>query len=290
MPRALRDWTFDRWVKLGLTAAAAGAILALALIRGADLWLRHDLVVASGTHRAESFSLVLAAYLRQTFSAADASLRQLALHAGRVGGPSAPASAWMPALTSAQAAMTAVGSLSVVDRDGIIKHSTQPLIVSQSRRDLFLFQRLAASTGDHLFVDRPFRTISTPVMLVIPLGRRLTAPAGEFDGAIVATLVPEALRDVFRQVDVGRGGLAWVFHPDGVIVLREPSPISRIGEAAGGNPLFDAARRGGASGVHRGRLAPEGPTLVSAWRALEDPAIIVAVSLSEAELLADWRR
>jgi signal transduction histidine kinase len=290
MPRALRDWTFDRWVKLGLTAAAAGAILALALIRGADLWLRHDLVVASGAHRAESFSLVLAAYLRQTFSAADASLRQLALHAGRVGGPSAPDSAWMPALTSAQAAMTAVGSLSVVDRDGIITHSTQRLIVHQSRRDLFLFQRLAASTGDHLVVDRPFRTISTPAMLVIPLGRRLTAATGEFDGAIVATLVPEALRDVFRQVDVGRGGLAWVFHPDGVIVLREPSPISRIGETAGGNPLFDAARRGGVSGVHRGRLTPEGPTLVSAWRALEDPALIVAVSLGEAELLADWRR
>jgi hypothetical protein len=59
MPRARRDWTFDRWVTLGLAGAAGLAILVLALLRGADLWLRRDRAVEAWAHRAEHFALIL---------------------------------------------------------------------------------------------------------------------------------------------------------------------------------------------------------------------------------------
>jgi signal transduction histidine kinase/CheY-like chemotaxis protein len=288
--RSRRNWTIDRQVKLGLAGAAALAILVLAGLRGADLWVRRDRVIETGANRAASFALILSAYLRQTFSATDASLRQLALHSGRVGGPSAPAPAWTPALTSAQAAMTAIGSLTVIDAEGVIRHSTQPLIINQSRRDFYLYQRFASSPIDQLVADRPFRVLGPSQRMTIPLGRRLTRADGAFDGAIVATLLPSELREVFRNVDVGSQGLVWIFHPEGIIVLREPSPASRIGETAVGNPLFEAARRGSASGLFRGRLTHDGPPLVSAFRALEDPSLIVAASLSEEELLGEWRR
>ena len=289
MARVRRDWTFDRWVKLGLAAAAAGAILALALLRATDLWQRREGILQVGSQRASSLSTLLSAYLRQTFSATDASLRQLALHAGRVGGAGAAPEAWMPALTSAQAGLTAIGSLSVVDRDGIIRHSTQPLIVGQSRRDFYLVQQLAAIEREVLVADRPFRVLGPSRRMTIPLGRRLTSADGAYAGAIVATLLPDELRGVFRDADVGPGGLIWIFHPDGVIVLREPSEANRMGEAAVGNPLFEAARRGVTQGTHRGRIAPDGPVLISAFRSLADPALIVAASLSEDALLAEWR-
>ena len=41
-----------------------------------------------------NLSSILSEYLRETFAAGDASLRQLVLHSRRVGGPSAPAADW----------------------------------------------------------------------------------------------------------------------------------------------------------------------------------------------------
>jgi len=255
-----------------------------------DLADQRDQTLRAAEGRAANLSYILNEYLREMFSAADASLRQLTLNSTRIGGPASPTAQWTPSLTSALAGLTGVGSLTVTDAAGIIRHSTQPLIVGQSRADQFIFARLAAATRDELVVGEPYLSIREPRQYLIPLGRRLAGADGTFVGTITATVVPTMQRPFFRTVDVGRAGIVWVFHPNGFVLYREPSTSDPAGSPAIGNPIYEAARRGGPQGIVRGPAQPAGPPLVTAYTTAGDPPLIVAVSLDRAELLAAWLR
>lgn len=276
--------------KLTIAALTVGVLVTGGALRGATLWSWRVQALAAAETRAANLAFILSEYVRETFAAGDASLRQLAIHSRRLGGPTAPAGQWGPVLAAARAGLTGIGSISVVDREGTIRHSTQPLIVGQSRRDQFVFRRLSTLSNDELVVDTPFLTVTTPRYYLIPLGRRLTTQEGVFDGAIVATFIPAEPRRFFRTVDVGRQGVVWVFHPDGVVLFREPSDANPIGERATGNPIFEAARRQAASGTLEGAIHPGGPVLLSGFHATSTPPLIVAVSLNRSEILGEWWR
>ena len=270
---------------IGFTATI---LVTVGAMEAADLWWRRDQAIALSGSRARNLTVVLAEYVRGSFAAADAALRQLAVHAARVGGPRASHEAWDPILASARAALPEVGSFSVTDRDGIITHSTVRAIVGESRRDNYVFRQLASTSRDELVVDRPFLAVTTR-QFIIPVGRRLTGDGGSFEGTAVATLLPESYREFFRTIDLGPGGVITVFHPDGVVLFREPSAVNPINEEASGSLLLRQAR-GSAGGTTVGPIQAGGPAFVSAFRAVPSPPLIVAVSLPEQTALAEWHR
>jgi signal transduction histidine kinase/ActR/RegA family two-component response regulator len=276
--------------KLALGLVAALVLVALVSLRGADLLRRREQILRAGDRRAENLALILAGYLRETFGAADAALRQLTLQSKRVGGPNASDAEWLPALQMARVGLTGVGAISVVDATGVIRHATQQVLVGQSRRDQFVFTRLSSDSADRVVVDRPFRTVVGRGAMIIPLARRVTNGNGVFDGIVVASLYPDSLRTFFRNVDVGVEGSVAVFHAGGSVLIREPSRGDPIGEEVTGSPVFEAANRTGNNGVYRGRMKAGEPVLRTAFRPLADQHLIVAVSLSEHELLAEWTR
>jgi two-component system, cell cycle sensor histidine kinase and response regulator CckA len=273
---------------VGLTT---GLLVMLAIARFADLWWWRSNLLESADARGANLAVILSEYVRETFATYDASLRQLTIYGRHIGGAEATDDDWTPILQAARAGLAGVGSLSVIDSAGTIRHTTQPLIKGQSRRDEYLFDRLAASSGDGLIADRPFLTISQPREILIPVGRRLTKQDGTFDGIVVATFNPNDLRRFFRSVNVGRQGMVWAFHPDGIVFFREPSggTANPIGESAQGNAIFEAARRA-ANGRLRGPAAPEGPVVRTSFHKLDAPPAIVAVSLAESEILEEWWR
>ena len=277
----------ERKVAAGL--AAALLLLSLVGLRGVDLQMRRQQILEAGDRRAENLASILAGYVHQTFAATDAALRQLAVHNQRVGGPSSPGVDWLPTLQAARIGLTGVTSLSVVDSSGIVRHSSQPRIVGQSRRDYFVFAQLASGLADGLVADVPFRTLASAPTYVIPLGRKLTRANGAFDGIIVASFLPDSLREFFSTVDVGSAGSITVFHEGGFVLFREPSARNPLGDQASGSPLFAAAKRLNGTGLYRGRIDATAPVSRTAFRPL-DQRLIVAVSLSEPELLADWNR
>jgi signal transduction histidine kinase len=275
--------------KLVIATLTIGVLLTLSALRLGDLWWWRTQTLNQAEARAANLSSILSEYLRETFAASDASLRQLALHSRRVGGPTAPASEWMPSLTSARAGLTGVGSLTVTDAAGTIRHSTQPLIVGESRRKEYAFARLSTQASDDLVASTPYLSVREPRQFLLPIARRLTSASGVFEGIIVAAFIPAAPRGFFRTVDVGELGAVWVFHPDGVVLFHEPSATDPLGETADGNPIFAAARRGAASGHLRGPLRPGGPVLLSAYHSSTVPPLMVAVSLDQNEVLTEWR-
>ena len=267
-------------------------LVVVAGLVGADLWWEHERALARAETRAVNLAFVLSEYVRGSFAAADASLRQLVVHGSRIGGATAPPGAWDGILASARAAMTggtAPASISVADAQGVIRHSTLPAIVGQSRRDQYIFRLLSTSGRDQLIIDAPFLAPPPANRYVLPLGRRLAAADGRFDGVVVTTFTPEAYREFFKTVDVGAEGVISVVHPDGVLVFREPSPSDPMGKPAGGDPLMLASQRGAPASVYVGPLTEGGPAYISAYRTLSAPPLLVAVSLSRAEVLADWR-
>jgi signal transduction histidine kinase len=275
--------------KRAIATLTVALLLGLSALRLADLWSWRRQALAAAETRAANLSSILSEYMRETFAAADASLRQLVLHSRRVGGPSAPAAVWLPTLASARAGLTSIGSITVTDAAGIIRHSTQPRIIGQSRRDDYAFKLLSSTPVDDLVASTPYLSVVEPKQFLIPIARRITNEAGEFDGVIVGSFIPAAPRRFFRTVDVGRAGALWVFHPDGVVLYREPSTKDPLGQAATANPIFAAARGGAASGTLRGPLEAGGAQMLSAFHSTSTPPLIVAVSLDRNEVLTEWR-
>ena len=282
----------QRRPKLLILVFTVSVLFAVAALQAAGLWWWHDRIMRNAESRASNFAFVLAEYMRGSFAVADASLRQLVIHAGRVGGPNAPAAMWDPILDATRSSLPGSGSISVTGADGIIRRSTIPEIVGQSRADLFLFKQLSSIDRDELVVDRPFVSPIQQGRFLIPIGRRLVTADGRFNGAVVAVVMPEAFREFFKTVDVGYDGIISVFHPDGVVLFREPSAADPIGEQAQGHPLLQAAQRGGGTaGIVRGPLQPGGQPYVSAYRTLAtSPPLIVGVSFTESGVLSDWQR
>jgi len=274
--------------KVNIVAFTLTVLVAVAVLVTADLWWRRDRILKAADTRAENLARVLSEYIRGSFTSADAALRQLAVHAQRAG-PAASDDTWDAMLAAAKAALPESGSISVTDRAGTITHSTIARLVGESRSSNYLFQRLSAGGPNSLVLDRPFQAITPPVQFIIPVGRPLTKPDGAFDGILVATVLPETYRAFFKTLDVGPDGVISVLHPDGVVLFREPSETNPINAAAQDDPLLMRARQQPA-GVVYGPLVPDGRPYRSAYRAIGQPPVVVAVSLSEDDVLEDWRR
>ena len=276
--------------KAAIAALAAVVVLVIVGLRAADVLGSRTETLNTAESRAANLASILSHYIQEALAGGDAALRQLALHGRRIGGPAAPADDWIPSLASARAGLTGIGAISVVDREGIIRHSTQPVIVGQSRRDDYVVRQALSAPGDDLIVGTPVRAQVAPGGFLIPLGRRLTRADGTVDGAVVASFIPSAMREFFATVDIGARGTVSVFHPDGVVLFREPSPEDPLGQPARQNPVFVAASAGRPSGVLRAPLEPGGPVFLSAYQTGTATPLTVAVSVERSEVLAEWRR
>jgi signal transduction histidine kinase len=266
---------------------AAAVLLAVVTFEATDLWVRRDAALVAADTRATNLTIALSEYVRGSFASADAALRQLAVYGARIGGANGSSSEWQPLLQAVKAALPETGSLSVTDANGVVRHSTLDSIIGQSRRDHYLFDRLSRSDPEEMVVDVPFQSPVRPELIVLPVGRRLERPDGTFDGLVVAVVDPDAFRNFFRTVRLGRHGAIWVFHPNGLILFREPSVTNPLGQAATDHPVLAAARV-----RPEGRLAQplqsDGAELITAYRTLSHPSLVVAVSLGRDDALADW--
>lgn len=276
-----------RYPRFNIVAFTVTVLVAVAALEIADLWWRRDSAIANAGDRASNLTILLAEYVRSSFASADAAVRQLQVHGRRIGGSTASDIDWQSILDPARAGVPEIGSLTITDRRGTVTHSTVRAILGETRRDNYVFRELARSPEDRLVVDRPY--LASDSQYIIPVGRRLIDDAGEFDGAAVATLLPENYRQFISKVVVGPRGQIMVLHPDGVVLFREPSVTNPINEAAESHPMLMLARQNGA-GNYNGPLETGGPMFFSAYRTVPGSSLVVAVSLSDEFVFGDWRR
>jgi signal transduction histidine kinase len=268
----------------------ASVLLAMGVLQAANLQRARDETEQSAETRAASLALILSQYLAQTFAGGDAALRQLALHSQRIGGPDAPARDWSPSLASALAGLNGIGSISVVDDAGIIRHSTLRSIVGQSRRGEGAVQRALQAGTDDAIVGTPFLSPVQPGNYIVPLARRLVDADGRTTGAVVASFIAADLRPFFRSINVGARGAVWVIHDDGVLMAHEPTAANPIGQAVSSHPVFQLASGGQPNGIVRGPLENGGAETITAFRRVPALSLIVAIALDRDEVGAAWKR
>jgi PAS domain S-box-containing protein len=276
------------WLQRRIVFAAVAFALALLAVQAVQAWHGYRTARAEAERHAANLVYILSAHMQEAVAALDASLVQIGAASARLGGPSGDAGDWNAVLMGAIAGMPNTGSLTVTDSEGVVRHSTIATILGQSRRNLYVFQTLRRQANAGMVADRPFTSLGNGEML-IPLGRRLEGPAETFQGIAVATWRLPQLREFYRSIDVGPGGLIRILHPDGQILFREPSSHDPIGEPALEDPVYLAYRAGKADGLLEEEFGPNGRPLITAFHALPSPGLLLAVSLDRRAASAEWR-
>jgi hypothetical protein len=271
-----------RWTVAALLALV---FVFLAGIAGAALWLRHQEILGGSGVRAASLADTLSEDLALRFDAIEAALAHLADHNRRIGGPNAPWDQWLPILGAAIAGLGTVDSISVTDAKGVVTYSTRTDTMGQSHAGSPIYEALSANPmSDALVADAPFRSPFDTSMLV-PIGRVLRTPNGEFEGMLIATLAPARFVGIYQSVDVGPDGFVWVLQPAGKVILRQPDFEDPIEQ-----PMPDIAVAGSESGVNFGPIEAGGPDYLTAYQTNQGTNLAVAVSFAADGLLVPWRK
>jgi signal transduction histidine kinase/ActR/RegA family two-component response regulator len=257
-------------------------VVVIALIGFAQL--RTNALVAA-QDRAESYATILGAHLERTMSSIDSRLSQIAVQSERLGGPSGSARQWRDVLEATKSGANTVASMSIVDANGIIRHSTLPQIVGLERREGAIVQSLQDNDAPQIVSEPPFVSPYTNEVLV-PFGRRLVTSDGRVTGAVVAAFNAESLRQFYQSIDT-ENGVVRVLYRSGMVLLEQPRlEASTFMDQR----LLTALSRGEEKGVVHGPIVEGGTRMITSYAEAGDSGLIVAVSLGEDQALTAWRQ
>ena len=129
---------------------------------------------------------------------------------------------------------------------------------------------------------------------VLRLARRLPAPDGRFDGALVADVPVERLHERLSSVDLGPSGAATVRSATLRLVARRAAgasdPQADVGTANVSAQLREALASAPASGRYVAPTALDRVERANAYERVGDLPLVVLVGLSTEDFLAPWRR
>jgi hypothetical protein len=231
---------------------------------------------------------VLAEYLSFRLAAVDGVLARMVATSRRLGGPSLSPREWGLAMRSATSGVPGLSSVAITDSEGTILHSTILQIKGVDWSTQPVFQKLKAGHPNLLTAAPPI-DITGGDQILVPIGRQLTDPQGQFIGTVVATLVPSHLQQFDEAFDFGAAGVAWVMLPSGEVLFRQVSGDIAHDAVDTERPEFAAAGFAEPDGVVQSPLIEGGANYVTAYRHATSADLVVAVSLAEGDFLPNWR-
>ena len=268
-----------------LFAAIAG-VLILAVVL--TLSFRYVEASSEGRRQAENLADLLSEYMVVRLHGIDGALARIAADNRRLGGPEGSEREWASAMRSAIAGVPGLSSLVVLDKEGVVQHATVQQIRGLSWADRRIFQELAKGIPNLVVVDPPVTMVAGDQVLV-PFGRALTDPRGEFIGAVIALLLPNQLRDFLSTFDLGESGVAWVLLPTGEVLFRDGATDVLGATPADTALLFAPADSISDKGIVSGPLPAGGAEYVTAYRKSAVANLIIAVSIANAGFLSHWQ-
>ena len=176
-------------------------------------------------------------------------------------------------------------NISIADRRGILIAShvgTSAVPVDISDREYF--QAALGRTDDELFISKPLIGRVTGKLSLL-LGRRITAPTGEFTGLIMLTVDPSYFASFYQSVDLGKYGMVQLVGIDGTVRARVAGTDRSTGQSMTDSTLLRLVReRPSGSFLTRGRL--DGVARISSYRKVPGYPLVVTVGLSRNEVFA----
>ncbi|MBP2295779.1 hybrid sensor histidine kinase/response regulator [Azospirillum rugosum] len=136
--------------------------------------------------------------------------------------------------------------------------------------------------------------LSTPVQnrgngeWTVYLAHRVSGPSGEFVGLVLGAISLNYFQNLYQSLQIGGGSAISLWRRDGTLLARYPT-LPLIGERP---PIksFTEILRQSDSGVYETPAAIDGPARIVATRLLRDYPVVVNVTRTKEQALADWRR
>jgi signal transduction histidine kinase len=265
-----------------LLAACCAAAAGIWTAAGFMLHAAEEGAVRSASAANRNLARSLAEYERSSVQAIDLSLRYLREEWIQDRGGFAAAVARLDEHLRRERVI----QVAVVDREGWIVFSKlpQPERLNFADRDYFQLQK--ASAADELHISSPvFGRITN--QWAIQYSRPLRDPQGRFDGLIVMAVPPPALELVYRDFDLGAGGLITLVRSDGAVLARSSDFAKAVPVRLAGNPGLGPGEP--PAGEYRGAGRVDGIERLLAWRKVEDYPLTLYVGQSMEAVLAPYR-
>ncbi len=199
----------------------------------------------------------------------------------------------VPVLTAAlQRRVAGVRQLlgvALTDRDGRPRLATRPGLLPEPSdvvgRALAVH---AASPADSLRISEPVRLADGKWTTL--LTKRISGPAGTFEGIAIAFLNLAYFEDFFRAVELDAKGAIVLHHRDGTVLARYPHVESAVGTSFAKLPPFTEVLANRLAGSVFMTSPVDGSLRMVAIRALKAFPLAVNVSVDVNEALVDWWR
>ena len=273
---------------------ALGAVSALIMLAGttASLWrMRSDALESAATHLAD-LAVILAEQTDRAVDQIDLVLQGAVAEAKRHAASPAPGAPdrelhdrLVTQLQGAHAPQ--LRALALINARGdlvAITESFPPPRLQYADRDSFRAHREGQPA--RLFIGAPLDSRSLPGVRVVPVSARVDGPGGRFGGVVVAAVPVAYFADLYSVLKLGAGSAVRLYRRDGVLLASFPAEPEAVGRSFADSPVFREALPGGNPAVVHER----GPDSIVAASALADYPLVVAVSATDAQVLAPWRR
>jgi signal transduction histidine kinase len=179
-------------------------------------------------------------------------------------------------------------TLLLADAEGKVVLNTQhwpPQPSSVADRDFFTV--LQKGEADQ-FIGKVVRDKDTG-SFSFPVARRITDQQGTFLGVAAATIPNSYFKRFYRNLNLGPTPGLGVYKLDGAILVREPLlKEDDINRNMSGNPVYTTHLPKSPIGSYRGKSAYDGIVRVVSYRKVEEPPLLVWVSIAENDALQEW--
>jgi signal transduction histidine kinase len=190
-------------------------------------------------------------------------------------------------LVSKIAGVPQIDALAIAAADGRVVSLSRAYpfpSVDISDRDYFI--ALRDSSADVAVLTRPVRSRVTGKEAMF-LGRRLIGPRGDFIGIVLATIDLDYFDSHYEALRAGDRATVSLWHEDGVLITRfPPSPDARVGE----RPPFASVPNDGDPLAYEAAAFEREPARIVVARATRDFPMVVTISKTIDQVLADWYR
>src|SRR5947209_99394 len=275
---------------LGLVTV--GAILAAALAATLELRYRH---IADARRDLTSLDLILVEETSRSLQSIELILRgvQAKLAADGVTDPESYARKeagheMSEFLQARLAGVPQLDALTLVAADGrLINFSRDHPVSDVNVADRDYFAALRDNPPDRPFLSEPLENHPAGKWTVY-LGHRLTGKDGAFLGLILGAIDLGHFEHLYKSLQLGEGGGVSLWRRDGMLLARYPR-IEGVGKRF---PIksFDGMLDKADFGTYETERSLDGPSRLVATAAAKDFPIIINVTRTFDQILADWRK
>jgi len=281
-----RSQPWDRRILIGAAVATLGVIALIAW----TIWDAHRLRWDHAIQTSENLASTLGHDIQRNIEVYDLSLRAVIEGLNLPGIDAIPSDFRDHILFDGAASAEGLGAILVLNEKG------EPILDSRgsparhaddmSSADYFKAHRDQPDLG--LYLSPPSRS-RTNGNLVMAMSRRIERRDGSFGGVVVGFLRLTYIEALFKQLDLGPGGIVSLLRADGRLMLRTPFKESDLGRDMSGTNLFSQFSHA-VVGHYEATAMLDGVDRLVVYQHLGELPLVLSVGITTDSIFAEWRQ